>query len=171
MTTPRLLALGSLALGATLACGGGGGANADSAAPSASPAATAAAPSGGEALFQQRCMTCHQATGEGIPGTYPALAGSEFAANANPAVAIRIVLHGIQGPITVKGATYNSLMPPYGVGVVMSDEEIASLLTYVRSSWGNNASAVTAAEVAREREATASHSGAMTVELLKPLMK
>jgi mono/diheme cytochrome c family protein len=116
-------------------------------------------------------MSCHQATGQGIPGTYPALAGSEYAANANPAVPIRIVLHGLQGPITVKGTTYNSLMPAYGLGVVMTDEEVAAVLTYVRSSWGNSASAITAAEVAAERQATASHTGAMTAELLKPLMK
>lgn len=175
MSTPRqarALSITTLVLGAAVACGGGAGGNADTTAAAAAPAATtAAAPSGGEALFQQRCMSCHQANGEGLPGTYPALAGSEYAANPNPAVPIRIVLHGIQGPITVKGTTYNSLMPAYGVGVVMTDDEVASLLTYVRSSWGNSASAVTAAEVAAERAATASHSGAMTAELLAPLMK
>ena len=61
-------------------------------------------------------------------------------------------------------------MPPYGVGVAMTDDEIAQLLTYVRSSFGNSASAVTAADVAKAREATASHTGPMTAELLKPLM-
>lgn len=153
-------------IAASAACGGGDKPAADTAA--APPAAVA---SGGEALYQQRCMSCHQTTGLGIPGTYPPLAGSEYAAAADPAVPIRIVMHGIQGPITVKGTTYNSLMPAYGVGVVMTDEEIASLLTYVRSSWGNTASAVTAADVAKERAATASQAGAVTADQLKPLMK
>lgn len=161
----RLLAV-LAALAATTACGGGDQPAADTAA-----APPAAAPSGGEALYQQRCMSCHQATGLGIPGTYPPLAGSEFAAATNPGVPIRIVMHGVQGPITVKGTTYNSLMPAYGVGVVMSDEEIASLLTYVRSSWGNSASAVTAADVAKERAVTSAQSGAVTADQLKPLMK
>jgi mono/diheme cytochrome c family protein len=157
---------------AALACGGAGEQQTTDTSPAAAPsaAAPAATASAGEALFQQRCITCHMANGEGIPGTYPPLAGSEYAAAANAAVPIRIVLHGIEGPITVKGTTYNSLMPAYGVGVVMTDQEVADLLTYVRSSFGNNASAVTAADVAREREATASHTGAMTVELLRPLM-
>lgn len=162
---------GFLLAATMMACGGAGDQKAADTTPAATPAATATTASAGEQLFQQRCLSCHQANGEGIPGTYPPLAGSEYAAAPTPAAAIRIVLHGLQGPITVKGAQFNSLMPAYGVGVVMSDQEIADLLTYVRSSFGNNASAVTAADVAKEREATASHTGAMTAELLEPLIK
>ena len=162
-------AVAPIALAALIftACGGGDGKTADTAGQSTT---VTAEPAGGELIFQQRCMSCHQANGEGLPGTYPALAGSEYALAADPGVPIRIVMHGISGPITVKGTQYNSLMPPYGVGVVMSDDEIASLLTYVRSTWGNSASAVTAADVATVRTATASHTGTMTVELLKPMM-
>lgn len=153
-----------------LACGGGETPATDTAA--TSQGTTTAAPAGGgEVMYQQRCLSCHQATGEGIPGTYPPLAGSEYAAAADPGVPARIVIHGISGPITVKGTTYNNLMPPYGVGVQMSDDEVAQLLTYVRSSWGNSASAVTAADVKKARDETTSHTGPMTVELLKPLMK
>jgi mono/diheme cytochrome c family protein len=162
---------GFILAAAIMACGGAGDQKTADTAAQAAPPATATTASAGEQLFQQRCITCHQATGEGIPGTYPPLAGSEYAAAPSPAAAIRIVLHGIQGPITVKGAQFNSLMPPYGVGVVMTDEEVATLLTYVRSSFGNSASAVTAADVAKERAATASHTGAMTAELLEPLIK
>lgn len=166
--TLAILALTTLAL--TAACGGGGE-QAKQGGDTPQAQSSTVAVSAGESLYQQRCITCHMPNGEGIPGTYPPLAGSEYAGAANSAVPIRIVLHGIQGPITVHGTTYNGLMPAYGVGVVMSDEEVAALLTFVRSSFGNSASAVSAADVAREREATASHSGAMTAELLRPLMQ
>lgn len=159
------------ALVATAACGGGGEAPANT--PSAEPqaAVAAATSSAGETLYQQCCLSCHQATGEGLPGTYPPLKSSEYANAADPGVPARILIHGISGPITVHGAEYNNLMPPYGVGVQMSDDEVAQLLTYVRSSWGNTASAVTAADVKKARDETASHTGPMTADLLKPLMK
>jgi mono/diheme cytochrome c family protein len=153
-----------LAVGA-VACGGGDKPSTDTA---ATPAA-ATAPAG-EALYTQRCSSCHQANGEGLAGVYPPLSGSEYATAANVGVPIRVLIHGIQGPITVKGAQFNSLMPAYGLGIVMSDAEVASVLTYVRSSWGNSASAVTAADVARVREESKGHTGAITAELLKPLM-
>ncbi|MBL8997012.1 MAG: cytochrome c [Gemmatimonadales bacterium] len=158
------------------ACGGGGdsadaGASSNAAvAGGATKAAAVASGPSGEKIYQQRCVSCHQVNGLGTPGVFPPLAGSEYADNANVAVPIRIVLHGLQGPIMVKGTEYNSLMPAYGIGIVMSDAEVAAVLTYIRSSWGASASAVTAEDVAREREATKGHSGAMTAELLKPLM-
>lgn len=154
------------------ACGGGGDGT-DTAAASGGTKAAASAPAqagAGERNYQQRCVSCHQLNGEGTAGVFPPLVGSEYVTTANVGVPIRIVLHGLQGPITVKGAEYNSLMPAYGVGIVMSDAEVAAVLTYVRSSWGNNASAVTAEDVAREREASKGHTGAMTAEDLKPLM-
>ena len=140
--------------------------------PAADPATVAAAPgvpAGGEQLFQ-RCVTCHQANGQGLPSAFPPLAGSEFATAANPAVPISVVLHGLQGPITVKGSQYNSVMPAYGTGVAMSDEEVASVLTYVRQAWGNGASAVTPEEVAKVRAAKRAATGPVTAEELKALM-
>lgn len=170
MSTRHLRWVSIVSVFVVLACTGGdkGGQPKDTAATTTTPASTASA---GEMLYQQRCITCHQATGEGLPGTYPPLAGSEYATAADPGVAARIVIHGIQGPIVIRGQSFNNLMPPYGVGVEMSDEEIAQLLTYVRSSFGNAASAVTAAQVAEARKASASTSGPMTAELLKPLLK
>jgi mono/diheme cytochrome c family protein len=167
----RLLAAAPALSLAVFACSGGGEKAADTSAttPAATPATTATA-SAGETIYQQRCVTCHQANGAGIPGTFPPLAESEYANAADPGVPARIVIHGVSGPITVHGTTYNSLMPPYGVGVVMTDEEIAQLLTYVRSSFGNSASAVTAADVAKARQETASHTGPMTEALLKPML-
>ena len=130
----------------------------------------AAAGAGAGAELYQRCVTCHQANGEGLPGAFPPLAGSEWATAANPAVPIRIVLHGMQGPVTVKGAEYNGLMPAYGTGIEMTDEEVAAVLTYVRQSWGNSASAVTAQQVAAERAAPRSATGPTTAEELRSLM-
>lgn len=165
---PSLCALG-LALTA-LACGGEKAPQASGS--SAAPSATAAAaqPGQGEKIYAQRCMSCHQMNGAGSPGVYPALAGSEYVITANAAVPASIVIHGLQGPITVKGEQYNSLMPAYGIGITMSDEEVAAVLTYIRTSWGNAASAVTSADVAAARDASKAHVGAMTAEALKPLL-
>jgi mono/diheme cytochrome c family protein len=116
--------------------------------------------SGGAAVYQ-RCATCHQLTGEGTPGTFPPLAGSSIA-NGPASVPIRILMRGLQGPVTVKGQEFNGVMPAYGVGVEMSDVEIADVLTYVRSSFGNRSSPVTPAEVAKERAAIAAKTGAWT---------
>ncbi|WP_018968826.1 c-type cytochrome [Rubritalea marina] len=85
------------------------------------------------------CAACHQATGQGIPGAFPPLAESEWV-NGPVENLIRIQLRGLMGPITVKGTTYNSVMPP---NASMSDEDIAAVLTYIRSNFGNDASAVT----------------------------
>ncbi|MEO7218645.1 MAG: cytochrome c [Gemmatimonadaceae bacterium] len=111
----------------------------------------AAAPNGAE-LFT-RCAVCHQATGLGIAGAYPPLAGSEWLDN-NPEVPIRIVLHGLQGPITVKNTNFNNAMTPFGDQ--LSDAEIAAIISYERSSFGNSASKITAEQVASVRAATKS---------------
>jgi mono/diheme cytochrome c family protein len=112
-------------------------------------AATGSATVDGATIYQ-RCAACHQATGAGVPGVYPPLAGSEIVSGP-AAVPIDIVLHGRNGPIVVGGKPFNGVMPPYGTGVPLSDAEVAAVLTYVRASWGNNAPAVSAADVARER--------------------
>lgn len=156
------------------ACGGGGdasrGEDGDEHGERKSASATAQ-PALGERTYQQRCISCHQANGEGTAGVFPPLVGAEHANAANVGVPIRIVVHGLMGPITVKGTEYNSVMPPYGLGIVMSDAEVAAVLTYIRSSWGNKASAVTEEDVEEEREAMKGHTGAVTAALLKPLMQ
>jgi mono/diheme cytochrome c family protein len=121
---------------------------------SAGPGGAAGGPSGAD-IFT-RCAACHQATGLGMPGAYPPLAGSEWLLN-NPEVPIRIVLHGLQGPITVKGTSFNNAMTPFGDQ--LSDAEIAAVITYERSSFGNHASAITADQVKAVREATKSQTG------------
>ncbi len=137
-------------------------------APAATPAAAAAAPDGRQ--LYQRCAVCHQPTGVGVPGAFPPLAGSEWATAANAALPIRVVLHGLQGTITVKGQKFNGSMPAYGTAQPMNDADVAAVLTYVRSAGGNTAAAVTADEVAKERAATASHSAPFTAAELTSLL-
>jgi len=102
---------------------------------SAQPA-PAAAPMDGETMFTQNCSACHQVTGKGIPGAFPALAGDAFVAGPPETVAA-VVLNGRGG------------MPTFAKD--LSNDEIATILTYVRSAWGNKASPVTPAIVAKVR--------------------
>ena len=157
---------------ALVACGGAErpSSGSDTAAGTPAVAAGTPAPGSGEQLYQQRCVSCHQANGEGLAGAFPPLVGSEYALAANVAVPIRIVLNGMQGPVTVKGAQFNGVMPPGGAGIALSDEEAAAVLTYVRSTWGNSASAVTPQQVAAERAARTA-TGPTTAEELAPLLQ
>jgi len=108
---------------------------------------------------------CHQPTGLGLPGAYPPLAGSEWAQGPDERV-IRIVLDGLSGPITVKGGQFNNSMPAFGP--LLRDEQIADVLTYVRSEWGNTAPAVSPDKAKEIRSAVASRSGPWSPdELLK----
>ncbi len=91
------------------------------------------------------CQACHGPDGNGVPGLAPPLAGSEWVTGPveNP---IRITLRGLGGPIKVKGVDYNLPAPMMAVAH-LSDAQLAAVLTYVRNSWGNKASAVTADQV------------------------
>lgn len=123
------------------------------ASPAASPAAEAtaagtqatqdAAATVGKDAYEANCATCHMANGEGVPGTFPPIAGSERA-NGPAEEHIKVVLNGLSGPITVKGQNYDGSMPPFGH---LSDQEIADILTYERTTWGNTGGAVTADQV------------------------
>lgn len=79
---------------------------------------------------------------------FPPLSGNEKITGTS-AELIRIVLFGMEGPIVVNGRDYNQLMPPQNY---LTDKQIADILTYVRSSWDNKASAVTTAEVLKARK-------------------
>jgi len=107
----------------------------------------------GKQVFSTTCAACHQASGEGVPGVYPPLAGSEWV-TGDEAKVVRILLHGVTGPIEVAGETFNSMMPPWGA--TLKDADIAAVLTYARSTWGNKGTPITAAKVASIRAATAS---------------
>jgi mono/diheme cytochrome c family protein len=109
----------------------------------------------GKKIFAANCQTCHQANGLGVAGQYPPLAGSEFTTGGSRRPAM-IVLKGLQGPVTVKGQKFGSaVMQPWDK--TLTDQKIADVLTYERSDWGNNASAVTAEQIAGLRKELASH--------------
>ena len=98
----------------------------------------------GKAVYSRTCIACHQPTGMGLPPVFPPLAGSEWIAK-DASIAVRNIINGMQGPITVKGVTYNSMMPPVAG---LSDKDIADVVTYVNNTWGNSGPSVTEAEVA-----------------------
>lgn len=108
----------------------------------------------GKAVFTNLCASCHQATGQGVPGAFPPLAGSPWVTGDGDTV-VRILLRGITGPIEVKGATYNSVMPAFGQ---LKDDELAALATYIRTGFGNTASEVDIATVKKVRDAQAGQS-------------
>ena len=93
------------------------------------------------------CVTCHQPGGSGLTGAFPPLANSEWVVGPVENV-IRIQMRGLHGEIKVGPETYNSVMPPMAA---KSDEEIAAVITYIRNSFGNSASAVTPEMVAEYR--------------------
>lgn len=116
----------------------------------------------GKQVYTTTCQACHQATGKGIEGAFPPLAGSEWATGSEQRV-VAIVLHGIQGEITVNDKIYNGVMPPFKDQ--LSDEDIASVTTYIRNSFGNTAETVTPEIVAKVRKDTKDKTGSWNGEL------
>ena len=96
----------------------------------------------GKALFSANCITCHQADGQGVPGQYPPLAGSDVVLGDAVNHTIAIVLKGLQGPITIEGKPFNNSMQAWEGQY--TDQQVAAILTYERSDWGNNGPPVTA---------------------------
>jgi len=121
----------------------------------------------GKQIYSGNCANCHQGTGAGQPGSYPPLAGSEYVLG-DPNVLYGIMLHGLQGPLTVEGGSYGTQQMP-GWGTALSDEKIAAVMTYIRGSWGNKAAPVKAADVTAARAKDASHADAYTMPELKTL--
>lgn len=113
----------------------------------ATSANVAALSAKGQQVYTANCASCHQGTGQGVPGAFPPLAGSEYT-NGDATKHIQIVLNGLTGPVTVSGKQYNGAMPPWKQ---LSDDEIASVITYERTSWGNHGGAVTAAQIKAQR--------------------
>ncbi|MDP9024643.1 MAG: cytochrome c [Candidatus Eremiobacteraeota bacterium] len=123
--------------------------SADSAAAGASPGAdtnkmNGASAGDGAKIYQTNCSSCHQPTGAGIEGTFPPLAGNPVVTGDSSKV-IHILKYGLNGKIEVKGQKYNGMMPAWGTQ--LSNADIASAITYIRSAWGNKAPAVTEAQV------------------------
>jgi mono/diheme cytochrome c family protein len=108
----------------------------------------------GQTYFQQNCAVCHQATGAGLPGTYPPLAGSEYVNGGSRRLGM-ILLKGLQGPVTVEGHDFNGAMPAWGT--TLTDKKISAILTYVRQAFGNHAGPITADQIADARKEFAGH--------------
>ena len=99
-------------------------------------------------LYNTFCGTCHQRNGKGARGRMPPLTGTDWV-TGNKERLITVVLNGLQGPLEINGESYNSVMPSHRF---LKDEEISTILTYIRKSFGNNASAVSPEEVSEVRE-------------------
>ena len=109
----------------------------------------------GKRVYEQVCALCHGVDGMGKAGQAPPFVGSEWVLTDVPGRVIRIPLQGLNGPIKVKGETWTLSMP--AMGAALPDEQLAAVLTYMRNSWGNKASKITAADVKAVRAATAGH--------------
>jgi glucose/arabinose dehydrogenase/mono/diheme cytochrome c family protein len=115
-----------------------------------SSAASEAKGSAGRDLYLKNCFACHQMRGQGIPGVFPPLAGSDYLL-ADIDRAIRIICEGLNGEITVNARRYAGVMPP----AILQDEEVASVLNYVLRNWGNAGPEVTSEQVKKVRATTA----------------
>jgi mono/diheme cytochrome c family protein len=102
----------------------------------------------GQKLYSTYCAACHQANGEGVPGTFPPLKGSGVVNRVDARRHIDIVLGGLQGA-RVSGVSYTNPMPAFGA--TLSDADIAAVIDYERGAWGNHGSLVGPAQVAGER--------------------
>ncbi|MEJ2695480.1 MAG: cytochrome c [Candidatus Sulfobium sp.] len=102
----------------------------------------------GARLYGEKCAGCHGTKGKGIPKLFPPLAGDPVVTAKNAHYVIRAVLFGMQGSI-IGGLTYEVRMPPWAGQ--LSDEEVAAVINHIRSNWGNDAPAVSPAEVAKVR--------------------
>ena len=99
----------------------------------------------GKTVYENTCLACHQPDGSGVPNMNPPLVKTKWVLGDKKALA-KIVLKGLQGgEIEIEGDKFHNPMPP--LESVLSDQEIADVLTYVRNSFGNKASLVTVAEV------------------------
>ncbi len=101
----------------------------------------------GKALYTSTCQACHQADGKGIEKAFPPLMKSDYFAS-NPDKIIQIITHGLSGPITVNGKKYDGVMPKQ----TLSDNQVASVATYVLNNFGNKGGEIHAADVVKLRK-------------------
>lgn len=101
----------------------------------------------GKEVYSLNCQSCHMEKGEGVEGSFPPLAKTSYVKDTKKIIGI--ILNGQSGEITVNGKKYNMDMPAQAY---LTDQQIADVLTYVRSSWGNKYPAVTVAQVKAERK-------------------
>lgn len=112
----------------------------------------------GSEIYQRdaHCATCHLAHGKGSPNVYPPLVGSPWV-NGSEERLIKMALHGVWGKMTVNGKTYDpsrGVPPMTAFRSLLKDEELAAVLTFVRNTWGNQASPIRPESVKKVREQT-----------------
>lgn len=124
----------------------------------------------GKTVYNTVCAACHQPTGLGLPPAFPPLVGSEWVKGSEERI-IRIVLHGLQGPIKVNGVDFTGVMPATGPGsgYNLNVEKVAAVITYVRHEYGEGASPVTAAKVTEVRNKEGAAHAAWTAAELEKL--
>ncbi len=101
----------------------------------------------GKALYASTCQACHQADGKGIEKAFPPLVKSDYFAS-DPKKIIRVITHGLTGPVTVNGKLFNSVMPKQ----TLSDNQVASVATYVLNNFGNKGGELDATDVIELRK-------------------
>ena len=111
------------------------------------PAQSAEKEHPGKAVYKQYCLTCHQSDGSGVPNMHPPLGPGSWV-EKEPSELIAVMMKGLSGKIEVNGQEYKSFMPSHAQ---LTNEEIANVLSYVRSSFGNNLEPVTVEMVAKAK--------------------
>jgi mono/diheme cytochrome c family protein len=109
--------------------------------------ATSSSLANGKLVYAQNCLTCHQADGGGVSNMNPPLIKTTYVLGDKMRLA-KIVLNGFSEKVEIEGDIYSNIMPSLNY---LSNQQIADVLTYVRSNFGNKASAVTVAEVSKAR--------------------
>ncbi len=138
----RLLCV--LCIAALAACAKGGNSSASASATAAAVAKNPASASDGATVYVANCSSCHQPSGRGVAGAFPPLAGNPTV-NGSPIAVIAIVKNGLEGRLVVNGTAYSGIMPSWKHQI--SDEQIAAVISYIRSTWGNHASGVSVSDV------------------------
>jgi mono/diheme cytochrome c family protein len=127
----------------------------------------AAAAAQGRRVYETVCGVCHGTDGLGKPGQAPALAGSEWVNTKGYHRLALIPLAGLNGPLQVGGKDWSMAMAP--MGAVLSDADLAAVLTYIRNSWGNQAGAVTGDDIKPIRDSMGARPQPLSGEQLKAL--
>jgi len=121
----------------------------------------------GKLVYEQVCALCHGVDGAGKPAQAPSFVGSEWVTTETIGQLIRIPLQGLSGPITVQGVEWNLAMP--AMGASLPDEDLAAVLSYMRSSWGNQSSPITPEQVKEVRDGTKGRSQPWSAVELKAI--
>ena len=104
----------------------------------------------GKQVYAANCVACHQASGQGLPGVFPPLDGSEWV-NGDARIVANLLQPGVSGPIAVTGTNFSGAMPPFAQ---LSDAELAAVASHIRATWSNKAEPLDAALFEKERKAS-----------------